>query len=321
MAFWAGTNSSTCRFLISIIIIMYTRPAITSSKLVIHIAKRVLFFTCYSVVIYFLYYNFERHRLAIPMSIEAILGTAISILLGFRTSAAYDRWWEARIIWGSIINESRTLIRQALGFISSSSSKENDVRQLVKYQIAWCYALTSKLRNVPLSSEVKSKLSTEEYEELAGHDNAPNAILKFMQDHLAGLFEAGKLNSYHYASMDQTLRTLCDNMGRCERIKNTVFPVYYTFFTQTAILIFAYLLPFSLVAKVGAYMILITVIVVGTFSIIEMIAKYLQDPFENRPSDVAMTAISRTIEINLMQMIGESDVPESMKPDKNGILM
>ena len=300
---------------------MYTRPTITSSKLLIHIVKRIIFFTLYSAIIYFLYHIYERHRLAIPLSIETILGTAISILLGFRTSAAYERWWEARIIWGSIINESRTLIRQALGFISSDNNKENEVNKLVRYQIAWCFSLTSRLRNLPLSPEVINNLSTEEYTSLSDHENVPNAILKFMQGHLAELYRAGKVNSYHYAAMDQTLRAQCDNMGKCERIKNTVFPVFYTFFTQTAIIIFALLLPFSLVAKVGAYMILITGIVVGTFSVIEMIAKYLQDPFENRPSDVAMTAISRSIEINLKQMVGESDVPESIKPDKKGILM
>ena len=300
---------------------MYTRPAITSSKIFTHIGKRVIFFTLYSVIIYFLYHIYGKHRLAIPLSIETILGTAISILLGFRTSAAYERWWEARIIWGSIINESRTLIRQALGFISSDNTKENEVYKLVRYQIAWCYALTSSLRNLPISHEVRNTLSTEEYASLSSHVNAPNAILKFMEDHLARLFKAGKVDSYHFAAMDQTLRALCDSMGKCERIKNTVFPVLYTFFTQTAIIIFALLLPFCLVGIVGAYTILITVVVVGAFSIIEMIATYLQDPFENRPSDVAMTAISRSIEINLMQMIGAKDIPESIKPDKKGILM
>ncbi len=142
-----------------------------------------------------------------------------------------------------------------------------------------------------------------------------------MQDHLAGLFRAGKVNTYHFAAMDQTLRTLCDTMGMCERIKNTVFPTHYSFFTRMAIFIFAVLLPFSLVGKVGAYTTLITVVVVGFFNIIELIAKYLQDPFENRPSDISMTAISRTIEINLLQMVGERDIPESIKPDKKGILM
>lgn len=300
---------------------MYTRPAVTSSKILIYIGKRITFFTLYSVIIYFLYHIYEKHHLAIPLSIETILGTAISILLGFRTSAAYERWWEARKIWGSIINESRTLIRQAIGFISSDNTKENEVYKLVRYQIAWCYALTSSLRNLPISHEVKNNLSTEEYASLSKHVNAPNAILKFMQDHLAGLFRAGKVDSYHFAAMDQTLRALCDNMGKCERIKNTVFPVYYTFITQLAIIIFALLLPFSLVEIVGVYMILVTIVVVGFFSIIELIAKYLQDPFENRPSDIAMTAISRTIEINLLQMVGERDIPESIKPDKKGILM
>ena len=300
---------------------MFTRFVIGRNRPLIYLIEIVISFTIYSVIIYFLYYFFEKHHLAIPLSIATIIGTAISILLGFRTSAAYERWWEARKIWGSIINESRTLIRQADGFIASDSEKVNSVQKLASYQIAWCYALTTSLRRLPLSSEVKTYLSQDELKSITSHSNVPNAILKLMGNHLAMIFKQGKLNPIHYSTLDHTLRLLCDNMGRCERIKNTVFPVHYRFISQMAIFLFALLLPFCLVDMVGAYSILITFLVVGAFSIIELIAWYLQDPFENRPTDISMTAISRIIEINLLQMIGEKDIPEPIKPDKKGIIM
>ena len=109
-------------------------------------------------------------------------------------------------------------------------------------------------------------------------------------------------------------------MGKCERIKNTVFPVQYSYFTRLSIYIFMLLLPFGLVQAVGVFTIPITLFVVFIFSMLELVARFLQDPFENRPNDIPMTAVSRTIEINLLQLIGEYDVPEKIEAE-NGILM
>jgi putative membrane protein len=249
------------------------------------------------------------------------MGTAIAILLGFRTSAAYDRWWEARKIWGSIINDSRTLIRQALGFITPGTDKDQEVLRLTKYQIAWCYTLSTSLRKLPVSKEVKNNLSNKDFVSVTDQINVPNAILKLMEDHLASLFRQRKIDTYHFAAMDQTLKDLCDHMGKCERIKNTVFPVHYGFFIRLAIMIFALLLPLEIVEFLGVYTIPITFATISFISVIELIASYLQDPFENRPSDIGMTTICRTIEINLLQMAGVTKVPEPLKPDSKGIVM
>lgn len=95
---------------------MYTRFTIVSIEQYRYFLKEVILITLYSAVIYVLYHFLGRHHIALSFSVSAIMGTAIAIILGFRTSAAYDRWWEARKVWGSIINDSRTLLRQAIGF-------------------------------------------------------------------------------------------------------------------------------------------------------------------------------------------------------------
>jgi len=300
---------------------MYTRFTITNIEPYVYLLKEIFLITLYSAIIYVFYEYFGKHHLALSFSVSAIMGTAIAILLGFRTSAAYDRWWEARKIWGSIVNDSRTLVRQAIGFISSGENKDQKLLKLTRYQIAWCYALSTSLRKQPISEEVEKNLSDEDFISVTEQLNIPNAILKLMEDHLALLFKQGNIGAYHFGIMDQTLSSLCDNMGKCERIKNTVFPVHYSFFIRLAIIIFAVLLPLEVVEFLGIYTMPITFATITFISVIELIARYLQDPFENRPADIGMTAICRTIEINLLQLLGEKDVPDVIKPDKNGIIM
>jgi len=300
---------------------MYTRFTITNIKTYAYLIKEVIFVTLYSAIVFILYEYYGHHQLTISFSISAVMGTAIAILLGFRTSAAYDRWWEARKIWGSIVNDSRTLVRQAIGFIGLDDEKNEEVTKLAKYQIAFCYALSTNLRKISLPHEVQSNLSDEEYKYIRTQTNIPNAILKLMEDRLASLFAQDRIDTYHFAAMDQTLKGLCDHMGKCERIKTTVFPVHYGFFIRLSIIIFALLLPLEVVEFLGILTIPVTFATIIFISAIESIANYLQDPFENRASDVGISAICRTIEINLLQMVGVKKVPEMLKPDIKGIVM
>ena len=282
--------------------------------------KEVIFVTLYSVLVYILYEYYGHDHITISFSISAVMGTAIAILLGFRTSAAYERWWEARKIWGGIVNDSRTLIRQANGFIDSGEQKVEDVRKMAKYQIAFNYALSTSLRKLPLSREVEKNLSEVDYSTIHNQLNIPNAILKLMEDNLATIFKQGNINAYHFGIMDQTLKDICDHMGKCERIKSTVFPVHYGFFIRLSIIIFALLLPLEIVEFLGVLTIPVTFVTIIFISVIESIANYLQDPFENRAADIGMTTISRTIEINLLQMTGEKNVPKILPPDSKGIV-
>ncbi|MCK5101533.1 MAG: hypothetical protein KAR17_01920, partial [Cyclobacteriaceae bacterium] len=281
----------------------------------------LLLATIYAVIIYLLSSIIFHSLPNIPPGITAVLGTAVSLLLGFRTNAAYERWWEARKIWGAIINDSRTFVRQLKGFIDINYSEYDQViSRLAQLQIAFVYTLKNALRQTDYHQEYEMYLSKEELRLIKNQSNKPNAILDFHQKIISKLHDEDVINSIQFANLDNTLKNLCNSMGKSERIKNTVFPIHYSSSTRLAIIIYSLLFPFGVILQDAIYMIPLTFIVVFFFTFIERIATYLQDPFDNKKSDTPLSAIARTIEINLLEMIGEESVPKKLVSEK-GVLM
>lgn len=255
-------------------------------------------------------------NVSIPPTIPTILGTAISLLLGFRTNQGYERWWEARIVWGAIVNDSRTLVRQLQTFSRPHAELLSGFYQQFAYrQIAFCYALGSSLRKQDAAKPIEHLVKPEELDQLRRHDNLPNALLLNHGFDLHTLLNQEWINPFQQVQMDATVRRLCDSMGKCERIKNTVFPAAYNVIIIFFIYLFIAVLPFALVESFGLVQIPIVIAVAAIFFLIEKSAIYMQDPFENRPTDTPMTAIARTIDINLRQMIADEPVPEKSAPD------
>jgi len=122
-------------------------------------------------------------------------------------------------------------------------------------------------------------------------------------------------------SLDHTLKNLCDHMGKAERIKNTVFPTQYRSYTHRGLIIFTIMLPYGMLFSTGPFTILICILVSFFFFMLENIAYFLQDPFKNRESDIPMSALCRTIEINLKELVEDDNIPELLKPDSRGVLM
>lgn len=244
-------------------------------------------------------------KISIPIGVTAVIGTALSLLLAFRTSQAYERWWEARIVWGSIVNDSRTLIRQIIQF--TPQNKEKEIHAFANRQIIWCYALGESLRKLPFSQKVQAYIDDQKIT----RKNIPNAILNNHSTALAQL----DISEFKQVQIDITLGRLCDAMGKCERIKNTVFPKSYSLLVHFLIYVFATLLPFGLEDKYVAIEIFLTTLLPSIFIAIERTAIILQDPFENAPTDTPVTSLATTIEINIKEMIGNKDVPvqESLK--------
>lgn len=267
------------------------------------------------------YYSLEG--IHVPLTLITVPGTVIALLLGFRTNSAYDRWWEARIIWGAIVNDSRTWVRQLLTFIKMDDRQSDNfsiVQEMSYRQIAWNYALSDHLRKLRKGKELEDKLSSDEYEEVISKLNVPNALLYKQGKDLRKLYIEGLVNSYQQMELDETLTRLTDAMGKCERIKNTVFPSSYSLLVDILIYLWIIFLPFGLVDNIGYILIPTTISLAFSFLIIDRVAIYMQDPFENQPTDTPMLALSRTIEINIKQELGEKLIPDPLLP-KNGILM
>lgn len=284
--------------------------------------KRVLILLIVSVSVTFTYHYFDNEDLAIDSLPASVLGVALAILIGFRINSAYERWWEARRLWGAVVNDSRTVARQALSFFgysrlqnNESEETEQEKKKFLYRQIAFVYALKNHLRKQSQHQEFQSYLSDPEFYKLTQYtQHIPNAILLLHADHLRQLIQQGVIEDLRHMQIDSTLSSLSDSMGGCERIKNTVFPRQYSYYTTIFIAIYSYLLPFVFVSKSGWATVPFTVIIGFIFFALDTIASGIENPFENSYNDTPMSSICRTIEINLKQMLHESEIPKTVEP-------
>lgn len=241
----------------------------------------------------------------IPIALPSLLGTGISLLLAFKLNQSYDRWWEARKVWGAIVNDSRSLVLQWLTFAGDAGARVMGHRQ-----IGWCYSLGQALRGLDPLEGLDRFVSPQELDEVRRHANKPLALLALHARDLRELASAGRVNAYQQIQLDGTLVRLCDSMGKAERIRSTVFPATYRRFIHYFIYLFLIVLSLALVETVGLWEIPLLTLVASTFFLIEKTSFHMQDPFRNRPTDTAVTAIARTIDINIRQLLGDSEVPE-----------
>lgn len=247
--------------------------------------------------------------LAIPISIPTFLGVAISLILTFRINQSYDRWWEARKIWGAIVNDSRSLTRQILTFPTRDKwdkEKLSNIQKRVAYrQMGWCFALGESLRGFDPRLNNEAYWSPEDMEFLKEHNNVPNALLLLHSKDIEALHADGVINDYQQMQLDATISRFSDWMGMSERIKGTVFPKLYTLTLKFFLYLFVLLLPLGILEYFGAAEAAFVIIICAPFFMLEKTALHLQDPFENRPTDVSVTAIAKTIEVNIRQMLDE----------------
>jgi len=273
----------------------------------------VLFFYDFSVAL--LYVFGGLHFLAMSGVPVTILGSAIGVFLAFRTSSAYERWWEARILWGGLVNYSRTLVRQAVTLVRPANEATRDLpRALTMKQLAFVYALRCHLRGQCPFPELANVLPEAEVESLRKYRNVPAAILLKMGKDISFAYEEGALDSIRLAAMDDTLTQLANVQGACERIKNTPLPRQYDYFPRLLVTFFCLLLPLGLVEEFGLLTPVASTLVSFAFLVLESIGRDIETPFANTIHDTPMTALTRTIEIDLRQHLDDHDVPEALEP-------
>lgn len=253
---------------------------------------------------------FAEYMPDIPIQIATTLGIAISVLLSYKINQSYDRWWEARKIWGAIVNDSRTLVLQLQMYVDKDHIL---LKKTAHAQIAWCYALGRALRKQDPLEDLSDLLEKQELEALKKHANIPLGIMQLQTNAVRELFAQGVLDQFSRTQLEETLNRLVASMGKCERIKNTVFPTTYRQGLHIAIYLFAIFLTSSVPLRLHVLLevsILVTISMV--FFFLEKVAYRLQDPFENFPTDTPVTSISRTIDINIRQLLGEGEIPEPL---------
>lgn len=251
-------------------------------------------------------------QLNITMLPFTLIGLALSIFLGFRNNACYDRWWEARKLWGRLINTTRSLARQTLTLLQVEDD-EPGVRdfkvEMVRRVIGYAYGLKYHLRTEISLQAVTPWIPEEEAAGLSEESNVPYALLQRMGERYREAWKKGWIDTYHLRIFEETLTILTDIQGGCERIKNTPVPLSYTILTHRLVAIYCLALPFGLASQVGHLTPLVVLFISYAFMGLDDVGTQLEDPFELDPNDLPLAALARTIEINLLQRIGEPTLP------------
>ncbi|MES2447042.1 MAG: bestrophin family ion channel [Bacteroidota bacterium] len=253
---------------------------------------------------YLIAYHFE-----ISAIIPTVLGTAIAFFIGFNNNQAYDRWWEARKIWGAIVNDSRSLARNLINYVDD----EEAAKRMVARHISFVYALKAALRDTV--DEIYTKYLTEhDKNEVESHNNVHNAILNIQAMELQKLYKENKIDGFKFMEINEMLVKLTDSMGACERIKNTIFPTTYSYLTKVFIWLFVVTFTLVISQDMGVFSIFMGWLIGFVFVSTQINGMRLVNPFYINASGLPLNSISRTIEINLLQMMNETDIPEPVKP-------
>ncbi|NND94045.1 MAG: hydrogenase [Flavobacteriales bacterium] len=310
---------------------MITRDRLMLGTTLKYSWKNILFSGISALAAYVLHVPLGIQDYYIPTEVVSIFGVALAIILAFKNGSAYDRWWEARKIWGAIINDSRNWARQVITCLNSGSSTEEQrqqTRSLLNRQIAWIHALKLRLRKVTdpsvWNAEVGVYLEKDEYEDLQKVNNMVTHLGFEQGRSIKDLHNAGKIDLFVYLEMQTTLSRLVNQQGSAERIKNTPLPMPYEYYTRAFLYLFIFMFPFAFIkvfisAHSEVLVIPITIIVGWMFYQIYVFGLVLSRPFENWNTDVALDSITRTIEIDLKEVMKEEDSPKMLEPVK-GVL-
>lgn len=297
----------------------------------------------------------------VPWLPIALVGTAVAFITGFKNNASYDRTWEARKVWGAIVNTSRSFTLMTLDFVTDKHAEEKAGAdglkvihaRIVHRHLAWLTALRFILRkpkiwetqlskininyrskNFPvdeyesdLAAQLKPLLDAGERDEALRLSNAATQLLRMQSADLRRQLEAGHIEDFRHMAMQALITDLLTQQGKCERIKNFPYPRQFATLNLFFVWIFVVLAPLGLLpefAELGSGFVWLTIpfsmLVSWIFHTIDKIGGASENPFEGGPNDVPITALARTIEIDLREMLGEEEVPPPLGP-KNHILM
>jgi putative membrane protein len=294
--------------------------------------------------------------IAIPWTVVGLLGTATAFIVGFKNIQTYNRTWEARQIWGAILNSSRAWGTMSRDFISNKEKS----KLLVYRHFAWLTALRYAMRDsrawettnkayneeykafysipereTPLEEELKKYLSGEELKYILSTKNRAAQILSLQSKTTKELFDNNETDAYRFVEMQKAIKDLFDQQGRSERIKNFPYPRQFATINSFFIKLFCLLLPFGMLKEfdklnesIDGFMkgnmvwlvIPFSVLISWVYTALEQVGESTENPFEGAANDVPISQMSRTIEIDMREMLGETDLPSALQPKNNIIL-
>ncbi len=318
--------------------------------------KYITFFIIINSIPVVLFELADLTWLAIPWQPISLVGIAVAFYLGFKNNSSYERLWEARKIWGGIVNTSRSFTVLSRDYITDEFTKETISNEeltkthktIVHRHIAWIKALTYQLRmlkNWEHNSKNDNKmrkaagihpdgnhfdnlrdyLTEEEYEYVLKKGNIASHILSLQSMHILKLKRRGLIDDFRHMELGNLVTEFYNLQGKSERIKNFPFPRQYASLNEYFVWIFILLIPFSMLNVFSGieheYFIWLaipfTTLISWVFHTMEMVGNYSENPFEGLYNDVPITSIATGIEIDIRQMLEETDLPDNIEPFGN----
>lgn len=293
---------------------MIVSQRLDASRILRSVGRPLGFLLAYDVAVTALYVVWDQRWVGLEDLPIGLLGSALALILGLRNNTAYARWWEARSLWGSAVNNSRSFARGVLTMLGDGDAAAARGAALVRLQIAWAHALRSALRRQDPWSELERLLPAAALARVKGAANVPTALQAELARSLAEADRAGRLDSMRLAALDSTLSELANAQGGLEKIKNTPLPRQFEQFPRVFVGAYCLLLPIGLVHDLGAATPFGSTVIGFAFYVLAQIGRDLEDPFEGTVHDVPMSSITRTIEVDLRQMLGEQETPRPLAP-------
>ncbi|MCA9574213.1 MAG: bestrophin family ion channel [Polyangiales bacterium] len=287
--------------------------------------RRVLFTTALAaaVTIAHRYHDTMFHEMLTPLPFT-LIGVALGIFLGFRNNTSYDRFWEGRKLWGGIVNEARTMTRQILTLVGPQEQDAESlaVRKALVYRtIGYVHALRKHLRDDRDFEELRPFLPAPEFAKLERELNPPVAVLQRMGDEFRRCWNLGWVHPMHFPALESTLTNFTNLQGGCERIKSTPIPFSYNILLHRIVAVYCVFLPVGIIDQVGVGTPAVVALVSYAFFGLDAVGEEIENPFGLDANDLPLSAITRMIEVNLRQRLGETDLPPLRKPDERHVLI
>lgn len=269
-------------------------------SIVPRILPQIVGFAAYAAAVVALVHWFGRDMAAFTITPFGLIGVTLSIYLGFRNSAAYERWWEGRKLWGQLVFEVRNLSRAVNALIDEAGER----RAVLMDALAFCHFLRGQLRRVEAGAQARQFIG-DAVDAMPSSGNRADLMVRRMGERASKARRAGSLDAIGYRILDEPLSTLAAVQAGCERIAGTPLPFAYTLLLQRTAHVFCLLLPFGLVGSMGWATPLFTALIAYTFFGLDALSEELEDPFGTEANDLALDGLCRVCEISVFEALGE----------------
>ena len=235
----------------------------------------------------------------ISIGAMGIFGVALSLFLGFRNNAAYDRWWEARKLWGSMIADVRNLGRHMCLFVGKGPDREH----ILSYAVAFAHLHRGFLRNVEVRGDIVAWIGEEKSATMIASKNPADAALRAMADQIRELIEKDAISGFGQMTISHTLSSLALAQAGCERIVTTPLPLVYSLLVRRTTYLYCGLLPFALIESTSWFAPVFAAVVAYVFFGLQAVTNQLELPFRNVQNGLPLDAMCRVIEISVSEAL------------------